>query len=489
MIPIALRRQARRAAGRALSPRVRAAGRAVAIRLGVSPAAIARVAAIAPPPIVTVGGGPPLVEIDQVVSLWPGADGEGGASLLNPRLGSISGVYALDIGGVVSGQVADVSAVDVRHESTLLRTIPVTPFPLDATGHAAGGRTGGGFRARVGLVGVPLEFDLSVEAVRADASRVPLASIRGRRRPVRSGYDPVLRPLMVTAPGRMGTTWLMRLASEHPAIVAVRTYPYEAKPARYWLHLVEVLSQPADHLVGGTTQPVFTQRRTVGANTYYPGPIAPTAPLDAWFGRAYVERLAAFGQQSIDETYLQVAAAQGQAASVYFAEKHAPDRIPGLAWELYPDAREVFLIRDYRDVLSSVLAFNARRGYDGFGRDGYDSDEAYVRERLGWSLRRMRDGWQARSGRSHLIRYEDLIVQPSDTVGALFAYLDLDASEAMVAGVLARASAENAVLRQHQTSDSPAASIGRWRRDLNPALQAVCADVLGEDLAWFGYDI
>ena len=87
------------------------------------------------------------------------------------------------------------------------------------------------------------------------------------------------------------------------------------------------------------------------------------------------------------------------------------------------------------------------------------------------------------------VGYDQRIDRPADSVGALFAYLDLDGSEATVAGVLSRASRDTAELRGHRTSDSPAASIGRWRHDLSPALQAVCAEALGEDLAWFGYDV
>ena len=37
--------------------------------------------------------------------------------------------------------------------------------------------------------------------------------------------------------------------------------------------------------------------------------------------------------------------------------------------QLYPRAREIFLVRDPRDTLASMLAFNARRGFVDFGRD------------------------------------------------------------------------------------------------------------------------
>ena len=45
-------------------------------------------------------------------------------------------------------------------------------------------------------------------------------------------------------------------------------------------------------------------------------------------------------------------------------------------WELYPRAREVILVRDFRDMVSSMFAFNAKRGFQGFRRGS-------VRERRG----------------------------------------------------------------------------------------------------------
>ena len=42
--------------------------------------------------------------------------------------------------------------------------------------------------------------------------------------------------------------------------------------------------------------------------------------------------------------------------------------------------------------------------------------------------------------------------------------------------------------RRHRTTDSVEASVGRWRRDLEPSLQELCADAFGETLYEFGYE-
>ena len=37
--------------------------------------------------------------------------------------------------------------------------------------------------------------------------------------------------------------------------------------------------------------------------------------------------------------------------------------------ELYPAARELFLVRDFRDMIASMQAYNARKGFGDFGRE------------------------------------------------------------------------------------------------------------------------
>ena len=62
-------------------------------------------------------------------------------------------------------------------------------------------------------------------------------------------------------------------------------------------------------------------------------------------------------------------------------------------WELYPDARELILVRDPRDMLASILAFNRRRGFDAFGREDVGTDQEYV-HRIRGDLVRLRDHWK-----------------------------------------------------------------------------------------------
>src|SRR5688500_1062238 len=169
-------------------------------------------------------------------------------------------------------------------------------------------------------------------------------------------------------------------------------------------------------------------------------------------GREYIEDLARFCQRSAEETYLRIAAGQSQSDVKYMAEKHRADNLPWLVWELYPMAREIFLVRDFRDVYSSMLAFNQKFGRRAFGPSHIETDEEFATFLRNSTIRNLSRSWPKRQDRAHLIRYEDLITRPQETLRAVLDYLELDASNAIMNGMLERASAENPEMKRHLTS-------------------------------------
>ena len=340
----------------------------------------------------------------------------------------------------------------------------------------------------LGVVGLRPEFDLDVQAVLENGRRVPMAHIRARHEPLRTGYDPVLRPIAVTCLGRSGTTWLMRMLGHHPEIVVYDRHPYEQAYAKYWMHMLRVLSQPADHINSYGHQTFHNEIWMLGYNPFYDVPAQQTEGTREWLGREYVERLARFCQQNIDSLYSSIAVAQGQQPPTYFAEKHQwPNYIPVLMWEIYPKAKEIFLVRDFRDMVFSILAFDRQRGFSGFGRPEGSSDEDYVRKELREMALNLRKSWITRQDRAHLVRYEDLVFNPVDTARGMLEYLELDASPAQVEQLLAGGAGDSKELRDHRTSERAEESIGRWRREGDERFRELCNEVFGDILGDFGY--
>jgi len=279
---------------------------------------------------------------------------------------------------------------------------------------------------------------------------------------------------------------LMRLLAEHPDVVAHRAYPYEARCASYWIHTLKVLSDPANHFESAHPDNFMNTMHWVGHPPSYTPSITSHPRLRSWFGRSYAEKLAAFIQEAIESFYQQVAASQDQDEPQYFAEKYNPGHVPWLIWELYPQAREIILVRDFRDVFCSILATNTKRGRADFGRQLASSDEDYI-QHLRNSAARLLQSWKKRAGQVTLVHYEALIMQPIETLGALVSYLGFDSSSSTVQSMLERAWVDTPELQQHRTTSDPKASIGRWRRDLDASLQAQCKQAFGEILGEFGY--
>src|SRR5262249_9410577 len=95
---------------------------------------------------------------------------------------------------------------------------------------------------------------------------------------------------------------------------------------------------------------------------------------------------------------------------------------------------------------------------------------------------------QGGSKAGHILRYEDLVMEPAQTLERVLEYLELDSRAETVAQMLERASSDTKMMREHQTSRNPADSVGRWRRDLPPRLRELCLSELGSSMAQFGYD-
>ena len=416
------------------------------------------------------------------------------AAIAAPADGGGSESWLLRVSGHVlsaAGPAQTVEAVLPGSPGRILGIAhPGDPTPEVAARHPrAPGAAACGFTMLIDTLSLPRQFAFRLRATLANGDRVKVASIGGVRRALRSGYAPRVQPLLVTSLGRMGTTLLMRMLAAHPAVVVYDRPPYEVRAGKYWLHVLKTLAAPPPpgKRIGAPME--FHLEPVVAGNPFATAGFAAWPEVATWSGSSYVEALAAFCQGSIDGWYLATGAAQGQneQSVICFAEKHFPDDYPRLMRELYPQAREVFLVRDFRDMIASMRAYNARKGFADFGRGEAASDDEWLAD-LRRGVAALRDAWRERGAPGTLVRYEDLVTTPETALPPLLAALGLAADAATVRAMIAAASPEAPELRGHGTATSPAASIGRWREDLSPGLRAATADQFGDLLREFGYE-
>jgi sulfotransferase family protein len=422
-----------------------------------------------------------------------------GFELETPKAGEQGDLHLFRLGGWIVGRESQPVAIEVIYNARVLRTLPVKGIRSDVEQRFPEMPQGADckFHALLGLIGLKLESELSLHAVLENGQRVRIASIDVRRRPLRSGFEPTIQPLIVTSLGRTGTTMLMKAFTSHPDILVFRHFPYEYSVAKYWLHMLRVLSEPAN--LGESAHPNTFQAdlHWVGHNPYHDDAVHERPELASWIAGTYVEQLAAFCQSSIEQWYTTLARLQGQDAPIYFAEKMWPTYLPVLTWELYPKAKEVILVRDFRDVACSILAIDARRGEAEFGRREGKSEEDYIRDDVRRMADAMRKSWRTRSDRAHLVRYEDLVLRPGETITGLLDYLELDHSPQLVEQMLRLASedvpqlpgtsADPRVVELHRTNSDPKDTIGRWRRESGDSRDALYWEAFGEELEEFGY--
>jgi hypothetical protein len=287
-----------------------------------------------------------------------------------------------------------------------------------------------------------------------------------------------IHPIVLTTLGRTGSNLMIALLGSHPNIIAYEAQRLEPRYAAYWLQIAMNFNNQQRRRPRLSGAPGLLQR-------FFPGGASVPWPLpeDA-------DALRRFCVRSLQEYYSRVALAQGKRDVSFFCEKFLPDRFTEDFLKRMPSAKEIFLVRDFRDMVSSIFAFNRKRGTIRFGREKFASDEEYITCHVGPVLQSLRQSWKKRKKTSILVRYEDLILETPAALQGLFQYLGLDWADPTIDRVIAAAkNTRPAAQTAHTTSQTPESSIGRYGRDLSPALADLCETTFKKALKTFGYPL
>ena len=157
--------------------------------------------------------------------------------------------------------------------------------------------------------------------------------------------------------------------------------------------------------------------------------------------------------------------------------------------ELDPRSREVVLVRDFRDVACSMLAYSRKMGVQGFG----PGSGATIEDMIRWLSHNGASGLvgyaQRRGDRAHVLRYEDL-----DRPAPRRRSRRCSSSSARTRRprpwqrCSERLAAERDRAADHATTDSAQQSIGRWRHELDAGQQALAEHLFRPHLDALGYE-
>jgi hypothetical protein len=414
------------------------------------------------------------VEISGI-TMPPSDDLITAASLDHPRTGPVDG-YAFQIFGWVVSK-APVAEVEFVYGGRLVACCKLNVSRPDVAA-VHGGSSQVGFWKAIGTVGLPSDFTIGVRVVFQDGRRREIAQIRGTQR-LTSALTPSMQPIIVTSPGRSGSTLLIRMLAEHPDIIVHERFPYgETYICSYWMHFLNVLAAPGDTSRVGSLHFWTDPKQLLPFPYVFLNPDLDAGSLgasaDRWYANNHVEEFARVAQAAVESFYREYARGRKRSTPAFFAEKNPPaDHIRSIMWQLYPQTREIFLFRDPRDTLVSVLAHHAKNGFNDYAGQLVETDEQLV-GLIRNSLLDLTRLWKSRSQYGALVRYEDLIRSPTKQIPAMLDALELDSSADIVDAMVKAGNEVNANVNSHKTSSDTQSSIGRWMRELDPRLQKIC---------------
>jgi sulfotransferase family protein len=398
--------------------------------------------------------------------------------------------YSIELEGWALGLKEPVETVEVTAERGDILRVPVDGARLDIAEVFPNLPWADecGFRVRMGALNFPREFKLYVRARFANGYLANLGEICGKRRPLPSVPADSYQPIIVTTIGRTGSTWLSWVLSHHPEVISFRPWVYEPRVSIYHTEVLASLSQPFSYLqmVSGD---LYGPDWWLGNDRTFQDYEQDT-DFERWLGSNYLAELASVLMGRVDAIYRSIAEREKKPDARFFVEKHHPSSyVQDMIWDAFPGAREIILVRDLRDVVCSILAYGRQRSAPSFGREFATSDEDFIRDYLRTTVEELRKAWLRRFDDVHLMRYEDLIQRPEETLETLLSYIGVDGSAATIESVVAKSRDTNDEQDGHRTATSIDSSIGRWKSDLSPELQLVCEEALGDMMDAFGYTV
>jgi hypothetical protein len=283
-----------------------------------------------------------------------------------------------------------------------------------------------------------------------------------------------MTPILITGPGRSGSTLLMAILAQMPQVCVAELIPYEVKLLSYLATAYRTLTAPADHPRSMHPDRLRRDEFSVGFNpfstTMYNSVFRDKGQVENFFGTFVTQELSRTFANLITEYYSRLAKDQGKIAPLYFAEKS--DDISSwprtFAREAFPLIKEVVLFRDPRDLYCSRKAFFR-----------YDAERAMaeVTYTCHTLVEILEQGGAGLLG----VSYESLVQRPTECLRALSVFLGIHVRP-LDSGM------QRVLFKGHGTSETPQASVGRWQFEMTTHEKAAGQKAWQDFLMRFGYD-
>jgi hypothetical protein len=320
---------------------------------------------------------------------------------------------------------------------------------------------------------LPDELDLRISVRFADSGEV-LNSGTAELPAASGGFR--LAPLLVTAPGRSGTTMLMERLGRCNEVVVANSHPFEIRMLSYYATAYNVLTSPAnlqrsthpDKLEGTGFFVGFNPFSDEGFNAAFK---VQNRREEFFSGFVPSETLSAF-RNIILEYYLQSKDDQDKKQARFFAEKNNNlDLIPRrFARAMFGWVREIVLLRDPRDLYCSRLAYFKH------------ITPRTVLQEVRWACTQLRELYQEATPDMIFVKYEDIVLGNTSELRRLSDFLGFDLYP------IDTSLDQKSRFVEHATSGSPASSVGRWRDQMSADEISAFDESGAEFFQMFGYE-
>ncbi|MBL9077509.1 MAG: sulfotransferase [Planctomycetes bacterium] len=293
-----------------------------------------------------------------------------------------------------------------------------------------------------------------------------------------------LKPLLVLFPARSGSTLLMQLLGTSPQVAFDRVSPFETRYLAFYLRWAWQLAEAGQRRTHWTADQIAAERPWAG-NWIEPPPFpmpdgfAVDGESPLWHHAFHT----AWREFSARARRREACAPGLHPDVVWYAEK---SRTPFRAslQQLGVEHEVIYLLRDPRDILQSIWAFNEKRGSIGFSVQESETQHEFAVRFLDERRRRLRVLLEMAPKDPHavVVRYEDMIQDLPAVAARLSARYGVTFDAAQV-------QAQQKDFADHMSSKGPRASIGRWRREMDPSIRDLFAREVGRELAALGYEV
>jgi len=156
---------------------------------------------------------------------------------------------------------------------------------------------------------------------------------------------------------------------------------------------------------------------------------------------------------------------------------------------IFPDAVFLFIVRDGRDVACSYRALHERTSSSAYFPKLPYATEEIARE---WKDNNQQVIARLSNSKSHLVKYEDLVVKSENTIRKMCSFLDIPFESGMLEFYLektAREPHEMIAWKEKTQKEITSSQIGRFHKDLSEEEIESFEIVAGKDLRTFGYQL